>query len=96
MVVRRAVLAVKIPGLIATLRVVVCGSCFLIFRGRGRRRHAAHWAGIGGVHRTAVLLATHHVTEGEENSAEQHNAEEQSYQVPAFKDPVATASASAA
>jgi hypothetical protein len=42
------------------------------------------------------LLAAHHVAESKENPAEQHNAEKQSYQVPAFENPVTTASASAA
>ncbi len=96
MIIRRAILAVKVPGLIATGSVVVCGSCFLIFCGSGRRRRGAQRGGIGGVHRTTVLLATHHIAEREENSAEKHDAKEQSYQVPAFKNPVATASASAA
>ncbi len=46
------------------------------------------------MHRAAVLGAPHHVAEGEENAAEQHDSEKQSHQVPAFEHPIA-ASASA-
>jgi len=35
------------------------------------------------------LRAAHYVTQSEENSAEQDHAEKQSYQVPAFENPVA-------
>ena len=91
------ILAVKVPGLIASGRIIASGGGFLIFCRSGDRRHNVHWRSIGGVHRAAVLLAAHHVAEREENSAQQHDTEKQSYQMPAFQYPVATsASASAA
>ena len=95
MVIRRAILAVKIP-VAAARRAISCGRCFLVSCGSGRRRRRAQRGSIGGVHRAAVLLATHYIAESKENPAEQHNAEKQSYQVPALKNPVATTSASAA
>ena len=95
MVIRRAILAIKIP-VAAARRAVICGSCFLVSCGSRRRRRRPQRGSIGCVHRAAVLLATHYIAESKENPAEQHNAEKQSYQVPAFENPVTTASASAA
>jgi hypothetical protein len=97
MVGRRAVtFAVKIPALIAR-RGAARRSRFFIFRGRSRWRRwrAAQRRSVGGMHRSAVLLTAHHVAEREEHSAEQYDAEKQSYQVPAFQHSFAAAASAA-
>jgi hypothetical protein len=46
------------------------------------------------MNRATELIAPHHVTEREKHTAQEHNAEKQSYKVPALQHPLATTAAS--